>query len=418
MGATSSSRLRAVRGVIGPGTVLGNRYRLVSHLATGGMGEVWEADDTVLERSVAVKILKPELVEAGGFLERFRAEARHAAPLSDSGIASVFDYGEDEHAGATVAYLVMELIRGETLSDLLNREPVPPLHTTLALLRQCADALGAAHRGGVVHRDVKPANVMLVDGETVKMTDFGIARAVRSVPITHTGETVGTPHYMSPEQAMGSADITPAADVYSLGIIAHEMLTGSKPFERDHPAAVAMAQVRDEPPALPAWVPVGVADLIGRALSKDPVDRPQDGAEMAAELRALEQPAATPATVPMPAATAAGPEAPARRWWWAALASLLVVIIGGAALASRRDEVDLDGVPPPTTLPAAVVTPQPVAEAPPPVEPATPAAPVATQVVTAVVPEPSPEPPAKGKGQADDEKENKGKGQGKGNNGG
>ena len=291
------------------GLVLGHRYVLTERIAIGGMGEVWSAQDQVLRRTVAAKVLKAELLDAPEFVERFRAEARHAAALAHVGIAGVYDYGEDE----TGAFLVMELVPGQPLSQLLAKDPVPPLTTTLSILAQTAEALDAAHRGGVVHRDVKPGNIMVLPDGSVKVTDFGIARAIdaaayssgvgdtRTGPLTAYGQVIGTPQYMSPEQVSGDA-ATIATDVYSLGVIGYEMLAGSRPFPGDNPMVLALAHVHDAPPPLPANVPDGVRDLIGRALSKRIEDRPGSAAAFASELRTLQM-NLTPAPVFGPVAS-------------------------------------------------------------------------------------------------------------------
>ena len=177
-----------------------------------------------------MKILKDELRTTPAFIERFRAEARHAAGLSHPGIATVYDYGETDE----VAYLVMELVPGQTLSELLVDQPALPTATKLSILSQTADALHAAHRAGVIHRDVKPANLIVGPDGTVKVTDFGIARAIGAAPLTEAGQVIGTAHYMSPEQATGN-QATSASDIYSLGVIAYEMFAGRRPFEADTP---------------------------------------------------------------------------------------------------------------------------------------------------------------------------------------
>jgi tRNA A-37 threonylcarbamoyl transferase component Bud32 len=271
--------------------VLGERYALTRRIAIGGMGEVWAANDTVLGREVAVKILRAELVDSSVFLKRFRAEARHTAALTHVGIASVYDYGEDVENDRRTAYLVMELVPGEPLSDVMAREGALPVRTVLSLLAQTADALSAAHEMGVVHRDVKPGNLLVRDDGTVKVTDFGIAHAVDSVPITEVGQVIGTAKYMSPEQASG-AEATPASDIYSLGVIGYEMLAGHAPFTTENPAALAMAHVHRSPDPLPDTVPAGVRAVIARALAKDPSERPPDALAFAHELRRLS--AATP----------------------------------------------------------------------------------------------------------------------------
>ena len=213
--------------------LLGGRYELLSRIATGGMGQVWQARDTLLNREVAVKVLRSEYTGDPTFLARFRAEAQHSAALVHPNIAALFDYGEvlpvgpqDEH----LAYLVMELVRGESLAALLRREHRLAPEQTLDVLRQCAAGLAAAHAAGVVHRDVKPGNVLIGFDGTVKITDFGVAMSGSSVPLTQTGQVIGTAHYLSPEQANGSR-ATPASDVYALGVVGYECLSGRRLFD-------------------------------------------------------------------------------------------------------------------------------------------------------------------------------------------
>ena len=233
------------------GFVLGDRYTLVSRIASGGMGDVWEATDGVLERQVAVKILRPSMDEEEVFARRFRNEALHTANLAHYNIATVFDYGEEDN----LAYLVMELVPGEPLSDIVKREGPLPAERVRAIMGQAALALGAAHEAGVVHRDVKPANILLMPDGTVKLTDFGIARAVDGSGHTQTGEVLGTPHYLSPEQALGEP-ATGASDLYALGVVAHELLTGRRPFDRGTPVATALAPgARPAAAAAPAPCP-------------------------------------------------------------------------------------------------------------------------------------------------------------------
>ncbi|WP_110180873.1 protein kinase domain-containing protein [Nocardioides solisilvae] len=288
-------------GAEGPGRWVddAHRYRLESRIATGGMGEVWRAADTVLGRTVAVKLLKAEYADDATLRSRFETEARHAAALSHAGIAAVYDFGEAgaaDGSGAPRPYLVMELVEGQPLSALLRSgTPLDP-EATRELLAQVGDALGAAHRAGIVHRDVKPANLLVTPDRRVKVTDFGIARAAEGMALTQTGQVMGTPQYLSPEQAEGGR-ATPASDVYSLGVVAFECLAGRRPFEADSPVATALAHLRQPVPELPGDVPAPLAAVVRRALAKKPEDRFADGAALAAALR---DPAAHAAPVPVP----------------------------------------------------------------------------------------------------------------------
>jgi serine/threonine-protein kinase len=264
------------------------RYLLESRIATGGMGEVWSARDTVLDRPVAVKVLKAEYADDALFRTRFETEARHAAALHHPGIASVFDYGAstlDDGSATTRPYLVMELVEGQPLSALLR--PDAPLDPEVAqqLLAQAADALGVAHAAGIIHRDVKPANLLVTPDRRVKVTDFGIARAAEGMALTQTGEVMGTPAYISPEQAEGGT-ATAASDVYSLGVVAFECLVGRKPFTADTPVGTAIAHLREPVPELPDRVPAALAGVVRRALAKSPAERYPDGAAFARALRA------------------------------------------------------------------------------------------------------------------------------------
>lgn len=271
-------------------TLLGDRYRLARRIAVGGMGEVWRAEDAVLHRAVAVKVLKSEFTSDPTFLERFRTEARTTASLSHPGIANVFDYGEvASSTDIPVAYLVMEFVDGEPLSAQLARDGRLPAARVLEIVRQAALALAEAHRVGMVHRDVKPGNLLVrrADG-AVKITDFGIARAAHAVPLTQNGMVVGTAQYFSPEQAEGRV-VGPPSDVYSLGVVAYECLAGRLPFIADSPVAVAMMQIRDTPPPLPVDVPAPVRSLVLRTLAKDPRMRFGAGGELAEAVRAVQE---------------------------------------------------------------------------------------------------------------------------------
>ncbi|SEP12825.1 serine/threonine-protein kinase [Trujillonella endophytica] len=271
------------------GTVLAGRYEITSPIATGGMGEVWRARDRVLDRVVAAKVLRSEYTGDPSFVARFRNEARHTAALSHPNIASVYDYGEtddERNPGQRLAFLVMELVEGQPLVTILHEEGRLPVDWTLHVLGQSADGLSAAHAAGVVHRDIKPGNLIVRPDGVVKLTDFGIARARDATPLTKTGMVVGTAQYLSPEQAQGFA-VTAASDVYSLGVVGYECLTGSRPFDGTSQVAIALAHINRPPPPLPADVPLAVRQLLERALEKDPESRFDDGAAFAAAIRAV-----------------------------------------------------------------------------------------------------------------------------------
>jgi eukaryotic-like serine/threonine-protein kinase len=264
-----------------PSQELLGRYRLESVLADGGMGRVWRAQDLRLQRSVAVKILRTDLTGDATSLSRFRAEAQCAALLDHPHIATVHDYGETVamDSGTPLAYLVMELVDGESLSDLLARRGRLDASDTMRIIGQTAAALAAAHAAGVVHRDVKPGNVLVTPDLDVKITDFGIAQSASSVPLTGTGQVIGTAQYMSPEQAAGGK-ATPASDVYALGVVAYECLAGRRPFEGRSSAQVALQQIQDMPPPLPPTVPDDVRRLVEQAMAKDPAARFPGGAAL------------------------------------------------------------------------------------------------------------------------------------------
>lgn len=265
-----------------PGGTLGGRYRLDERIATGGMGDVWKAQDTVLGRTVAVKIMQSALLEEPGFVERFRAEARVMATINHPGVVKVYDYGETQvDGGGHIAYLVMEYVDGEALSRTLTRVGRLTPQRTLDLLAQAGDALQAAHDHGIVHRDVKPGNLLVRPDGRLVLTDFGIARSAMSGQLTTAGSILGTASYVSPEQASGSSAITPASDVYSLGVVGYQCLSGRRPFEGDNPVQVAMKHIRDTPPPLPADVPPAVRQLVERAMAKDPGQRWPGAASMA-----------------------------------------------------------------------------------------------------------------------------------------
>src|SRR5512142_2739061 len=257
------------------GAVLGGRYVLREQIGIGGYGEVWRATDTVLSRPVAIKLLHPRHAEQEEAVARFRAEARNAAALSHENIAQVYDYGEA--LGGQPPYLVMELVVGASLEDVLAGGPLDATRT-MDIVAQAAAGLHAAHAAGMIHRDVKPGNLLLNQSGTIKITDFGIAYTVGSASVTASGELVGTPGYLAPERAVGDG-AGPASDLYSLGIVAYECLTGTRPFSGTQ-LEVALAH-RDRPlPPLPASVAADVTALVMRLTAKGPASRPGDAAEV------------------------------------------------------------------------------------------------------------------------------------------
>ncbi len=260
------------------GSTLGGRYTLTERIATGGMGDVYAARDAVLHRIVAVKVMRPRADEETAFAMRFRDEARHTAGLSHPNIATVYDYGEDDGT----AYLVMELVPGEPLSTIIGQGPMP-VERVRTILGQCALALAAAHEAGVVHRDVKPANILVTPEGQVKLTDFGIARATDGSGHTRTGEVMGTPQYLAPEQALGRP-VTGATDLYALGVVGIEMLTGKRPFDGDSAVATALSHINDAPPPLPEHVTDPLRAAIESCLAKEPAQRPASAASLAALL--------------------------------------------------------------------------------------------------------------------------------------
>jgi serine/threonine protein kinase len=264
------------------GTLLGNRYKLTSRIAVGGMGEVWKGVDSVLGREVAAKILKDEYLSESTFLARFRAEAQNMGRVSDPGIAGVYDYGDEQGS----PYLVMEYVPGEALSAIIERSAPLSETDTLSIVSQAAQALGAAHKVGVIHRDIKPGNILMTPDFRVKITDFGIARVTDQAPLTKTGQVMGTAQYLAPEQATGKGS-GPGSDLYALGIIAYEALAGQRPFTGDSQVAIAIAQVNQQHPPLPDTVSEPLRRFVDCLLEKKPDRRPADAMKVAKAAEAL-----------------------------------------------------------------------------------------------------------------------------------
>ena len=281
------------------GSSIAGRYTLRSKLGEGGMATIYRAWDSHLEREVAVKMLRPQYGSDADFVARFRQEARSAGSLSHPNIVSVHDFGTD----ADTQFIVMELVEGRDLASILRERGKLWISESVLIAEQVAAGLEAAHRRGIVHRDVKPGNILLTDDGHVRVADFGIARAASEAGLTTTGTTLGSVHYFSPEQARGQ-DVTPASDVYSLGIVLYEMLTGRRPFEADSSAGVALMRLTEDPvppsvhePSLPrdlVW-------LVMRALQRDPKARFPNGGAFREALRTWQPPAAAPARAPAPA---------------------------------------------------------------------------------------------------------------------
>jgi len=353
------------------GQLYGDRYRLQLRIAIGGMGEVWQAEDELILRQAAIKILKEEYLSDPLFIERFRTEAKSAALVEHEGIANVFDYGEDTNA----AYLVMELVPGESLSRVIEREKKLPDTKVLDIMAQTSRALGAAHARGLVHRDIKPGNLLITPDGKVKITDFGIARVGDQVPLTKTGQVMGTVQYLAPEQATGKPS-TPATDLYSLGVVAYEALSGKRPFTGENQMAIAMAHINEMPPALPESIDPRVQNLVLSCLAKKPNQRPESATSLAIRaeallrekkgkptIRSIKEVEEDPVTELITTDTAPLPRAPIV-WPWIATLGLLgltaVVVI--VAILSDPNAEEVVQTPSPTQTQTQEPDPEPTAE--------------------------------------------------------
>jgi serine/threonine-protein kinase len=268
------------------GTLLSGRYRLDAVIGTGGMSTVYLAFDTVLERRVAIKLMHREIARDSGQLERFRREARAVAQLNHPHVVGVIDAGDDADPVRPTPYIVFEYVEGETLKDRIRRNGRLAIPEAIAYAIEIARALGAAHERSIVHRDVKPQNVLIDEEGTAKVTDFGIARTLDQEALTADGRVLGTTDYVSPEQALGHR-VTGQSDIYSLGVVLFEMLTGDVPFHGENPVAVAMRHVREELPDLQIRRPdvsSALAAVVDRATEKDLARRYAGDAELIADL--------------------------------------------------------------------------------------------------------------------------------------
>lgn len=273
------------------GKIIGNRYELLEEVGNGGMAKVYKAKDHVLNRYVAVKILKDEFTTDPDFVKRFNTEAQSAASLSDANIVSIYDVGHEEDSN--LYYIVMELVKGKTLKEIINKEGSLSWKWAVNIAMQIASALAEAHKNGIVHRDIKPHNIIITEDGVAKVADFGIAKAVSNSTITAFGTTIGSVHYFSPEQAKGG--LTDAkSDLYSLGVVMYEMLTGKVPFDADTAVSVALKHMQEEPvepKEINDEIPQAVNDIVMKAMKKEPMERYQTAEDMIADLsKALKDP--------------------------------------------------------------------------------------------------------------------------------
>ena len=268
------------------GAILNKRYKLNEVIGTGGMAKVYDAFDMMLERNVAIKVLKSQFVDTDDFLSKFKTEATSAASLSDENIVAIYDVGSEILNDDKVEYIVMEKIEGTTLKDIIDESAPLSDEKIISYGKQIALALQAAHRKGVVHRDIKPANIMINEDDKVKVTDFGIARVSSDATIAYTSSILGTVHYISPEQVKGQA-IDNRSDLYSLGVVLYEMATGDVPFDADTPVSIAIKHIQDEPlmvTEINSDIDPNIANIINKLLKKDAVDRYQTSAELIRDL--------------------------------------------------------------------------------------------------------------------------------------
>lgn len=351
------------------GRVIAGRYRLIALVGEGGMATLWRAMDEQLEREVAVKILRPQFGADPGFAARFRNEARIAGSLSHPSIVQVYDFGTDPDGGDQ--YIVMQLVEGQDLAAVLRERGPLPVDEAVGIGAAVADGLDAAHRHGLVHRDIKPGNILITPAGRTLVTDFGISRAITDASMTVTGTTIGSVHYFSPEQAAGE-EVGPPSDIYALGIVLYEMLSGRRPFQADSAAGVALKRLNEPAPPLSTGIrpiPPRLEAVVMRALQRDPGRRYASAADFARALREWPSeeetaavvtplpmallPAVPPPVIPPPLepeppsgppfgppfvpGPAGGPPPRKGQPWWIWLLALLAVLMLGAMgfLAAR-----------------------------------------------------------------------------------
>ncbi|MER7003604.1 protein kinase [Dactylosporangium sp. NPDC000555] len=354
-----------------PGDVLGDRYHIEEFVASGGMGQVFRATDKTLGRTVAVKVLLPGHVTNAEFGSRFRSEARIMASIGHPGVVGVYDYGETPEG---TLFLVMAFVNGSPLGERIKDAGTLPVDETLKIVAQAADALHAAHEKGIIHRDVKPGNLLVAENGAVTLVDFGVARSESVTSVTKVHAVIGTALYMSPEQASGNP-ISPSTDVYALGVVAYHCLTGAPPFNGNSPLEIAIKHLQDEPPPLPETLAPATRALVERAMAKDPQDRFPTAAAMAASARAaradtaedldvvplVRSSAPTVVTTPEPGGTGDGEPAGRPVWVPVAAGVAIVALVTGVVLAvialNRKVAGPPDSGGPHTTVSTPAATP-------------------------------------------------------------
>lgn len=272
------------------GTVLGGRYEIIEKIGGGGMALVYKAKCRLLNRYVAIKILRDEFINDEDFINKFKRESQAAASLSHPNIVNIYDVGVDEKDGHSIHYIVMEYIKGKTLKEIIREKGKLTLDETVDYSIQIAEALEHAHRNHIVHRDIKPHNIMVTEDGRIKVTDFGIARAATASTVTNTSNVIGSVHYFSPEQARGGYT-DEKSDIYSLGIVMYEMITGKVPYEGDSPISVALKHIQEEiipPQEIDPTVPTGMQNIIMKCVKKSQLDRYNTASELLDNLRKIE----------------------------------------------------------------------------------------------------------------------------------